>query len=562
MSSAYDFDPDLVDRIPLTARTVLDVGCGNGSLGAEYKRRNPQARVIGVTHDADAASAAATRIDEVLVAILDTNPLPFGDAVAAGSVDCIVYGDTLADLADPWAVLRAHAPLLAEDGVVVLRLPNVEHWSLAERMLRGTFAYDPQGLLDRAHLRWFTPETTRQALREAGLVPLDCTPRGSDDAAADAFTDALIPGLRDLGIDVARYRERARAREYLSRATHTERPRLRILSTMLPPQGGVSHVRVLEPMQALAADPSLDVRVIGPFETEADLEGPPGILIYHRPVLAGAQGLARLRALIARGWLVVCEFDDNPAQMVAMQRPDVLNFRAVHAIQTSTEPLAEIFRAENPEVVVFPNAIARLPDVANYVDTERLNLLFAGLNRENEWPELLRALNAVAAKAEERLHFTIVGDRGLYGQLATTHKTYVPMCGYDRYQALLAASEISFMPLGDTPFNRCKSDLKFIEAAAFRVTALASDVVYADSVQDGQTGVLFRSPEELQQRLLRLVANPEAGRAIGDAARAYVREERMLAQQAVRRTAHYHGLWERREELTAALLARIPDLAL
>jgi len=330
---------------------------------------------------------------------------------------------------------------------------------------------------------------------------------------------------------------------------------------MLPPQGGVSHLRVVEPMRALAAEPSLDARVIGPFETTPDLEGPPGILIYHRPVLAGTLGLARLRAAIGRGWVVVCEFDDNPAHMAAMQRQSVLNFRAVHAVQTSTEPLAEIFRAENPEVAVFPNAVARLPDIANYHDAEQINLLFAGLNRENEWPELLPALNAAAAKAGGRLHFTIVGDRGLYGQLATVNKTYVPICGYDRYQALLSASEISFMPLSDTPFNRCKSDLKFIEAAASRVTALASEVVYGGSLEDGRTGVLFRTADELQQRLMRLVANPDAGRAIADAARAYVRDERMLGDQVARRVAYYHDLWARREELTAALLARNPDLA-
>ena len=137
----------------------------------------------------------------------------------------------------------------------------------------------------------------------------------------------------------------------------------------------------------------------------------------------------------------------------------------------------------------------------------------------------------------------------------------MPLCGYDTYQALLAGSEISFMPLLDTPFNRCKSDLKFIEAAAHRVTALASDVVYGDAIADGRTGVLFRSPEELEQRLLRLVANPDVTRTIGDAARAYVVRERMLAYQIADRAAWYHDLWARREELHAALLARVPELA-
>ena len=49
------------------------------------------------------------------------------------------------------------------------------------------------------------------------------------------------------------------------------------------------------------------------------------------------------------------------------------------------------------------------------------------------------------------------------------------------------------MPLADTPFNRAKSDLKFIEAGACRVAALASHIVYANSVEDGRTGLLFHA---------------------------------------------------------------------
>src|ERR1700729_2129447 len=97
-----------------------------------------------------------------------------------------------------------------------------------------------------------------------------------------------------------------------------------------------------------------------------------------------------------------------------------------------------------------------------------------------------------------------------------------PTCDHDAYLALLGKCEISFMLLGDTPFNRAKSDLKFIEAGACRVAALASHIVYADSIEDGRTGLLFRSPDELHERLLRLVAMPELARGLGNAARSHI----------------------------------------
>ena len=120
--------------------------------------------------------------------------------------------------------------------------------------------------------------------------------------------------------------------------------------------------------------------------------------------------------------------------------------------------------------------------------------------------------------------------------------------------ALLGQCEISLMPLGDTPFNRAKSDLKFIEAGACRVAALASHIVYGDSIEDGRTGLLFRDADELRDRLLRLVAMPDLARGLGDAARHYVAGERMLAYQVAPRIAWYRSLWARRAELNSALL--------
>jgi hypothetical protein len=320
-------------------------------------------------------------------------------------------------------------------------------------------------------------------------------------------------------------------------------------------------VRVVQPMRALATCPGVTAVVVPDSQTLAPAEdGAPALFIFHRPVLAGEGGLEQVRGLIARGWLVLCEFDDHPSFLPAMQRNDIYNFRAVHAVQTSTEPLAEVLRQANPEVAVFPNAVARLPEPRNFADPSRLTLFFAGLNREDDWPPYLGALNAVAALAGKRLHFRIVADAGLFEALHTSHKSFVPLCDYETYQDLLARSEISLMPLRDTVFNRCKSDLKFIEAAACRVAALASPVVYADSIEDGRTGLLFRDAAELQKRLLHLLVDPAQARAVGDAARGMVARERMLAGQVAQRLDWYRSLWARREELHRALLERVPEL--
>jgi glycosyltransferase involved in cell wall biosynthesis len=253
----------------------------------------------------------------------------------------------------------------------------------------------------------------------------------------------------------------------------------------------------------------------------------------------------------------VTEFDDHPEHFQMMRMGGDLSFRAVHAIQTSTVAMAEILRKYNPEIAVFPNAIVSLPKIRNFATPGEITLFFGALNREKDWHSLMPVINAVAANAGGRLKFQVVHDQSFFNALETQHKTFTPTCDYDTYLRILGGSELCFMPLGDTPFNRAKSDLKFIEASACRVATLASTVVYGDSVEDGRTGLLFRDPTEFHAGLLGLVAMPELARNLGDAARQYVADHRMLAYQVTPRINWYRSLWARRETLETARRARI-----
>ncbi len=546
---------DLLDRIPLSAKVVLDVGCGTGGLGAAYRKLNPRAHILGLEMDAGAAAIAVTRLDDVAVGDIEGGPLPFAPE---GGIDCIIYGDVLEHLKDPWGVLARHAGSLAEDGTILICIPNVEHWMFAARLLRGEWAYEESGLMDKGHLRWFSLETMRKALNELGLVACDVHPRIFDGEQAAAFANAIAPALRALGVDPQTYADRAAPLQYVWRVRKHPRRLLTVGANMLAPVGGVSHLRVIHPMRALATDPSVLIRMGTDLESGAPPEiEMPRIFVLHRPALTGRSAKDVVQRLRASGYLVVTEFDDHPDFFQNMQSEDQYSFRAVHAVQTSTPALAEILATRNPEVRVFPNAIYTLPEVRNFADPAVMTLFFGALNRERDWRPLMPVLNAVAATVGDRLRFTVVHDSGFFEALETPHKSFTPTCDYDTYMSLLGHSEISFMPLADTWFNRAKSDLKFIEAGACRVAALASHVVYGDSLQDGRTGLLFRDADELRARLLRLIAMPDMALRLGETARAYVAAERMLAYQVAPRLAWYRSLWDRREALEQARVERM-----
>ena len=74
---------------------------------------------------------------------------------------------------DPLAVLRAAVRKLKPSGFIVTSLPNVAHGDVRLSLLHGSFQYRDTGLLDRTHMRFFTLQTIRELLHDAGLVVVD-----------------------------------------------------------------------------------------------------------------------------------------------------------------------------------------------------------------------------------------------------------------------------------------------------------------------------------------------------------------------------------------------------
>jgi SAM-dependent methyltransferase len=556
---------DLSRLIPLSARVVLDIGCGDGALGQAYRRLNPNARMLAIDIDPAMVAAAYEHYDECVVADAQAEVLPFA---TPDGIDCIIYSAILEHLADPFAMLARHATALSPDGMMLICVSNVEHWSLTERLLRGAFRYEEAGLLDHRHLRWFGLDAFRRGLSDAGLIPVDVQPRIFDEQSGRAFIEAMTPALHNLGISPEQYARTALPLQYIWRARQTTIRRLVVAGDMLRPVGGVSHLRVIHPLAAMASDPEVATHFApashppeSPTQSGAN-DDVQRVFILHRPALFGADGQALINNMIEKGWLVVTEFDDHPDFMRGLNTPDLVSFRGVHAVQTTTPELANVLRERNPELALFPNAVAVLPEVRNFTDPRVLTVFFGALNREPDWRNLIGAINAVAARAGDRLRFRVVHDEGFFQALESPHKSFTPLCEYDTYMDLLGTSEISLMPLDDTPFNRAKSDLKFIEAGACRVASLASSVVYRNSIVHGETGLIFNDPGEFHRLFLRLTMIPDLALDLGNNARRMVSQHRMLADQVQPRIAWYRDLWERRAELTEALRARIEGLPL
>jgi 2-polyprenyl-3-methyl-5-hydroxy-6-metoxy-1,4-benzoquinol methylase len=150
-------------------KSVLEVGCSTGYFTKFLVESG--CTVVGMEIDPDAAKAAEKWADRVLVGDLDAGEM--WSLLEDDAFDVIVLGDVLEHLRDPLASLRAAARKLKASGSVVISVPNVAHGDVRLALLRGQFRYNETGLLDRTHLHFFTLESARELLREAGLVEVD-----------------------------------------------------------------------------------------------------------------------------------------------------------------------------------------------------------------------------------------------------------------------------------------------------------------------------------------------------------------------------------------------------
>ena len=179
---------------PMTAnprRVVLELGCGNGASGALALREGKCGAWVGIERQGAAAGEAARVLSDVLVGDVDSLDIPY----AEGSFDLLVMGEVLEHLPDPEATLRRLVRFLKPGGQALASTPNIGHWRIIAGLLAGRFDYEAQGVMDRTHLKWFTPRSLKRAFEQAGLT--DVTVRALDWKPRSRALTAALP-LREL----------------------------------------------------------------------------------------------------------------------------------------------------------------------------------------------------------------------------------------------------------------------------------------------------------------------------------------------------------------------------
>jgi SAM-dependent methyltransferase len=138
---------------------VLELGCATGFM-SQYFRRRLHCQVIGVDINPNVKPDITGDLNLPATWAKIKKFKPF-DVVFASAI--------IEHLPNPEATLQLIKAVLKPQGQLIITAPNVAHWRLRLKLLRGHWDYEDYGLLDKTHLRFFTYYSFQKLISDAGF---------------------------------------------------------------------------------------------------------------------------------------------------------------------------------------------------------------------------------------------------------------------------------------------------------------------------------------------------------------------------------------------------------
>lgn len=145
------------------AGAALDCGCGAG--GNARALRQMGWRVTGITVSPRELDIASEYCEAVQLADLNSG-IP---QQAGGPFDLVIFSHVLEHLLHPHVALRDARRLLSPGGRILVALPNVLYWRQRMKFLLGEFNYEPTGIMDETHVRFYTLKSGMELLQSNGF---------------------------------------------------------------------------------------------------------------------------------------------------------------------------------------------------------------------------------------------------------------------------------------------------------------------------------------------------------------------------------------------------------
>ena len=144
---------------------VLEFGPANGRM-TKYMKEQLKCKVYAVEIDENAAKDSEKYTEKIVVDSIEN--YSWQKEFENIKFDYIVFADVLEHLYYPQKVLESVKGFLAENGSILVSIPNIAHNTVVLGLLKNEFNYSPTGLLDDTHIRFYTKKTFDKLIEKSG----------------------------------------------------------------------------------------------------------------------------------------------------------------------------------------------------------------------------------------------------------------------------------------------------------------------------------------------------------------------------------------------------------
>lgn len=298
------------------------------------------------------------------------------------------------------------------------------------------------------------------------------------------------------------------------------------------------------------------------------------VVIFH--MVSDQDVLYRIEERKRQGLPNVFEISDNfvafqPKDSMKAYFTDPLNLATVFqyislsdAVQVSAAELSENFGFLNNRYMVFENQLMNVGDFHKR-EGRWVTIGWGGSLSHLEDLDWVASAMVDICRAYPKVRFSFMGsEKGFeyFADISEEQRRYTPAGDINDYYRFLEGLDVGLAPLRDTAYNRCRSDVKFLEYASRGVVPVLSAISpYVKNARQGITAFLFRDKKELMNVLSMLVENPDVRRAVAQNAYKYVEAYRLEDLHSLEKVKFYNSLCSRKveENLPEGVLERIVE---
>ncbi len=239
----------------------------------------------------------------------------------------------------------------------------------------------------------------------------------------------------------------------------------------------------------------------------------------------------------------------------------ILLMASADAMQFSTTELQRKYGAREKASTVFPNHLGIVPPPRS--EPHYGPPMIAGWGGSLGHLDDLKVFSGFLCqwcRRRDDVVLNIMGAPGiweLFESVPPERKILTPPGSMEDYHRFLGGLDVGIAPLLDNEYNRCRSDVKYLEYASHQVAPVVQRAPsYLDIVEPNRTGLLFATAGELLHHLDRLADDPPYRLRLATAARDHVCRLRNPQRDAIQRIRFYRDLMRRLGRKTVTRPAR------